>query len=177
MQIAKIRKILNSWSYLVLIVLIYLGLFIFRPDIFLLSLDFFLQIIIKIIPVLTLVFGLMILTNYFITPQLITHYFKVRGIKKWLIVIISGTLSTGPIYVWYPFLAELKNKGLNYGFIACFLYNWSIKISLLPIMIFYFNLNYVAILYLTMIIASIVALCPPVVTNFLALVKTLKKSW
>ncbi len=156
MQMVKFKKIFNSRSYLALIISIYLGLFIFRSDIFLLSLNFFLQIVTKIIPILVLVFGLMVLTNYFITPKLITRYFKARGIKKWLVVVISGTLSTGPIYVWYPLLAELKNKGLSYGLIACFLYNWSIKISLLPMMILYFSPSYIVILYFTMALASIV---------------------
>jgi len=61
-----------------------------------------------------------------------------KGIKKWIFVIIGGVLSTGAIYMWYPFLADLKDKGLNYGLISCFLYNRAIKIPLLPLMVFYF---------------------------------------
>jgi len=65
-------------------------------------------------------------------------------------------LSTGPIYMWYPLLADLKNKGLSYGLIACFLYNRGIKITLLPIAIFYFGWKYVLVLSLAMIFVSII---------------------
>jgi len=71
-------------------------------------------------------------------------------------VIIGGMLSTGPIYMWYPLLADLRNRGLNYGLIACFLYNRAIKIPLLPIAIFYFGWKYIIILSFVMIFISII---------------------
>ncbi len=58
--------------------------------------------------------------------------------------------------MWYPLLADLKNKGLSYGFIACFLYNRAIKIPLIPLAIAYFSWQYILILSFTMIIMSVV---------------------
>ena len=98
----------------------------------------------------------MTLSNYFITPKFIIKHLKSKGLKKWFFVIIGGILSSGPIYMWYPLLADLKDKGLNYGLIACFLYNRAIKIPLIPIAIFYFSWTYVIILMIVMIFASIV---------------------
>ncbi|MFW5847263.1 MAG: hypothetical protein ACOCUU_03850 [Nanoarchaeota archaeon] len=97
----------------------------------------------------------MSLTNYFITPKFVMRHLGGKGIKKWFFIIIGGILSTGPIYMWYPFLADLKNKNLSYGLIACFLYNRAIKIPLLPIAIFYFGWQYILVLSIVMIFVSV----------------------
>jgi len=62
----------------------------------------------------------MSLTNYFITPERIIRYIEGKGIKKWFFAVIGGVLSSGPIYMWYPLLADLKEKGISNGLIACF---------------------------------------------------------
>ena len=64
-------------------------------------------------------------------------------------------MSSGPIYMWYPLLSDLKKKGLNSGFIACFLYNRSIKIAILPMAILYFGWKYVLVLSVVMILMSV----------------------
>jgi uncharacterized membrane protein YraQ (UPF0718 family) len=120
------------------------------------SLIFFFNFSIKIIPIFIIIVGLMIITNYLVTPQAITRYFKARGVKKWVFVVVGGIASTGPIYMWYPLLADLRKKGLSYGFIATFLYSRAIKIWLLPVIIFYFSLKYVIILTVVMIIFSVI---------------------
>lgn len=152
----KIKKISGKWCFLIFITLIYLFLLFFKLDSFIFASSFFLNILKKIIPILIAVFVLMSLINYFFTPKIILKYFKKKGIKKWLFIIIWGILSTGAIYVWYPLLAELKDKGLSYGLIACFLYNRAIKIPMLPLMIFYFSLKYVLILCFILILVSVV---------------------
>lgn len=155
-MIFKMKKISASWYFLIGMIIVYLILFIFWQNSFFLSLDFFAKIIYKIIPIFISVFFLMVLTNYFISPKLILRHFGGKGIKKWLFAIISGILSSGPIYMWYPLLAELKDRGLSYGLIACFLYNRAIKIPLLPFAIFYFGVKYIIVLTLLMILFSIV---------------------
>lgn len=152
----KIKKVSGKWYFLIFIILIYLFLLFFKSDSFISASLFFLGILKKIIPILLAVFVLMSLINYFFTPKIISKYFMKKGIKKWFFVIIGGILSTGAIYVWYPLLAELKDKGLNYGLIACFLYNRAIKIPMLPLIIFYFSLKYVLILCFILILASVV---------------------
>lgn len=152
----KKKKISGPWYFLIVIILIYFLLFIFKKSLFFSSLNFFEEIILKIIPILIIVFVLMILTNYFVTPEFVIRHFKEKKIKKWFFVIVGGILSTGPIYMWYPLLANLKDKGLSYGLIACFLYNRAIKIPLLPIAIFYFGWKYILILSFVMIFMSVV---------------------
>ncbi len=152
----KLKQISGAWYFLIGMLIIYLFLFFIRQDLFSLSINFFHNILLKIIPVFILVFVLMSLTNYFITPRFIMKHLKEKGVKKWFFVIIGGILSTGPIYMWYPLLADLKAKGLSYGLAACFLYNRAIKIPLLPIAILYFGWQYIIILSFVMIIISII---------------------
>ncbi len=152
----KLRQISKSWYFLISVIVVYLLLFVFKQESFFSSLDFFYKIILKIIPVFILVFILMTLTNYFITPQFVMKHLGEKGIKKWFFVIIGGILSSGPIYMWYPLLADLKDKGLNYGLIGCFLYNRAIKIPLIPIAVFYFGWKYILILSVVMIFMSVI---------------------
>ncbi len=151
----KLNQISGSAYFLIVIILIYVFLFIFRSDLFLSSLKFSYSVLLKVIPIFFLIFVLMALTNYFVKPNFIIKHLKNKGIKKWFFVIIGGILSSGPIYMWYPLLADLKQKGLNYGLIACFLYNRAIKIPLLPLMVLYFSWHYVIVLFLVMITISI----------------------
>ena len=75
--------------------------------------------------------------------------------RKWLFAILGGIISTGPIYMWYAMLRELKEKGVGYGFIATFLYNRAIKPPLIPVIIYYFGLKFTIVLTGVMIIFSV----------------------
>lgn len=66
--------------------------------------------------------------------------------KGWIFSIVAGILSIGPIYVWYPLLSDLREKGMRTSFMGTFLYNCSVKLPLLPIMIYYFESIYTLIL-------------------------------
>ena len=149
------KKPSNSTIFLGLVLIVYLILFMINSELFYSSILFFYEILLKVIPIFIIVFILMIFTNYFITPKFILKHVKKRGMKKWFFVIVGGILSSGPIYMWYPLLADLKEKGLNKGLIACFLYNRAIKIPLLPLIVFYFSWKFVIVLSLTMVVASV----------------------
>ena len=142
--------------FLIVVLIVYLITLIISASAFVSSLEFFLGLLLKIFPIFILVFVLMSLTNYFITPKFVSKHLREKGMKKWFYVVIGGILSTGPIYMWYPFLADLHKKGLNYGLVACFLYNRAIKIPLLPLMVFYFSWKYVFVLMFVMVFASVV---------------------
>jgi uncharacterized membrane protein YraQ (UPF0718 family) len=152
----KLKQLPGTWYFLLTIIIIFFIISIAKQELFFSSLEFFNELILKIIPIFILVFVLMTLSNYFITPEFIIKHLKEKGIKKWFFVIIGGILSSGPIYMWYPLLADLRSKGLNYGLIACFLYNRAIKIPLLPLAIIYFDWNYIAILTVVMMLISII---------------------
>ena len=96
------------------------------------------------------------ITNYFVSPKAVSkHVGKGSGVKGWSLAVLAGILIHGPIYVWYPLLKELRDKGMRSGLVAVFLYNRAIKIPLLPLMVFYFGTVFVAVLSMYMVIASI----------------------
>jgi len=142
--------------FLLIVILIYIGLFFINYSAFIKSITFFINILEKMIPIIILIFFLMIIMNLFVTTKLITKHFQDKSIKAWIYSIFFGILSTGPLYVWYPLLKSAQNKGVSPGLISCFLYNRSIKIYLIPIMIFYFGVKYILILSIVMIIISVI---------------------
>lgn len=153
----KTEESYAGWYFLLIVIGIYIFTFLLKPTAIIPTLQFFLSIIIKIIPVLILIFILMAIINYLVSPQKLVKYIgKSAGIKRWVIAIVTGIISTGPIYMWYPLLSELKQQGTSYGFIASFLYNRAVKIPLIPLMIFYFGLAYVIVLTIVMIIISVI---------------------
>lgn len=152
----KSEKSCAGWYFLIIVIILYLITYFLKPKAFVPSLQFFINIVKQMIPIFILIFILMILINYFITPERIKKYIGHKtSLKSWLLAIITGILSTGPIYMWYPMLRELRDKGVGNGFIATFLYNRAIKIPLLPMIIFYFGLKYTIILMIVMILFSI----------------------
>ena len=143
-------------SFLSIIIIIYLILSFFDPEKIYRSLHTSLDIIIQILPILVLVIFIMGVANYFLKPKTVSKYLgEESGFKGWFLAIAMGILSSGPIYVWYSLLKDLRAHGMRTGLISVFLYNRAIKIPLLPVMIFYFGIGFVFILSLYMIIASV----------------------
>ena len=146
-----------SFSFLILVIALYIVLFFLKSDKIKASLDASWNIFVSIIPVLILVVFIMGVSNYFLKPKKVSKYLgKESGVKGWFISALFGIVSHGPIYVWYPFLKDLRQHGMRSGLVAVFLYNRAIKIPLLPVMIFYFGVFFAVILCIYMIIASIV---------------------
>ncbi len=160
----KISKISNSWRYLIFVVLLYIVFLIFDYEIFIQSLIYCGAMISEILQAFLLVFVLLVLSDYFITSSFITKYLNKNYFIKWLAVIIGGIISSGPIYMWYPLMADLRKKVLDNGMIACFLYNRAIKIPLIPVALIYFSWSYLLVLGLVMIFVSIIQ---GVVINYL----------
>ncbi len=153
---ANKKKNHREWWFLLGVIIIYLIIWLIKPEIITASLKFFILIIKRIIPVLILVFILMVLINYFIRTKKLIKYFGSRaGIRGWFFSIITGLISTGPMYMWYPLLKEMRKKGAGDKFIVAFLYSRAIKLPLLPLLISYFGLAYTIVLSFVMIIASI----------------------
>jgi uncharacterized membrane protein YraQ (UPF0718 family) len=147
---------LTGWYFLLGTVITYIIMAFLKPDALMPSLNFFFKIIINIIPIFILIFVLMIIFNRFVSTKRLMKYFgKKSGAKGWVAAIITGIISAGPIYMWYPLLKDMQKKGARNGLVAAFLYNRAVKIPLLPLMIFYFGLVYTIILTLIMIAGSV----------------------
>ncbi len=157
----KVKEKFNDLNvglkFLILVIILYLLILIFSKQIFLVSLNQFFDIAIKILPSLVTSFLLIFVFNYFLDNTKIKKYLTSElNWKKYLLTAFLGILSSGPIYFWYPFLADLKEDGLSDGLISVFLYNRAIKIPLIPIMLFYFSIEFILLLSTLMIIFSII---------------------
>ena len=150
------KKIGAHWLFLIAVILLYLILGLWDLQITVAALKVFLDLLKKVLPVLGIVFALIFLSNLLLNPKIVSRYLG-RGAKSsaWPVAVVAGILSMGPIYLWYPLLGELKAKGMRDALIAAFLYNRSVKIPLLPVMIYYFGLRVVVILTVFMILFSI----------------------
>jgi uncharacterized membrane protein YraQ (UPF0718 family) len=152
-----VEKIGASWVFLLLVVVIYVILAIIDFELVGNGLYVFGRLILRILPVLIIVFGIMFLTNLlFEAKGIVRTLGKRSGFRGWVLAIAGGIISSGPIYMWYPLLSDLKERGMKNCLIAAFLYNRAIKIPLIPMMVFYFGLPFTIVLSIYMVLFSIV---------------------
>jgi uncharacterized membrane protein YraQ (UPF0718 family) len=114
------------------------------------------DIFLKISPILLLLIFINFLINrYFNSKTIIKYLGQEAGLKGWLLSIIGGILISGPPYILFPLLKDLKKKGMSNALLAVFLYNRNVKIPFLPVMIDYFGLTYTVIVSFYIILFSI----------------------
>lgn len=152
-----IVKIGGNWVFLISIILLYLLTLFINNNLFIKSIIYTKNLLIEVLPILIIVFLLTFLANLWLTNQKTNKLLLQKtGILQYITAIILGILSSGPIYMWYPLLSELKEKGLKNYLIAIFLYNRAIKIPLIPMIIYYFGLPFLIITTFFMIIFSLI---------------------
>lgn len=160
------EKYWSNWLFFIFILFIYLCFWIYDFDFFISVWKDFLDILInQILLVLVIVFIFMFLLNILLEKDTIKN--KIKNSKNWtkyIFSIIWWIFSTWPVYMWYPFLKQLKNNWLNYGHIATFIYARSVKIPFFAVMILYFWLKYTIIFNVVLIFLSIIVW---ILVNFL----------
>jgi len=120
------------------------------------ALRYLLHLLTTILPILGIVFTLMVLINLFLKTSVLVKYMgEDSGLKGWVIAVVSGILSAGAIYIWFPVLKELIDKGVKHGLIAVFLYNRGIKLQWMPVLALYFSVKFIIVLTLVMLLASL----------------------
>jgi uncharacterized membrane protein YraQ (UPF0718 family) len=138
-------------------ILLYALLFVVDPGNASAALGSAWSLALTIAPILVLVTAFVTLINYAVTADAIARYLgNESGATGYLVAIAGGVLSHGPVYAWYTLLADLRDRGMRDGLVAVFLYNRAIKLPLLPLFLYYFDVDYAAALLGTMVVASIV---------------------
>jgi len=141
-----------------LVLVIYGVLFLLIPEQAMVALKNSGKVCLNILLPLALVFVVMLALNLFVKPAQIVHLLgSGANIKGILLSVAAGIISMGPIYIWYPLLKDLREKGAGNMPIAVFLYNRAVKPFLLPVMIVYFGWLYVGILTVLTVLASVVS--------------------
>lgn len=108
------KVLLGGWLFLVAVAAVYVLTGLFNPSLVAEALASFAPLLIRIVPVLVLVFGLLFLASLFLERKwLVGHLGRASGVAGWALTIICGILSVGPLYAWYPLLGELKEKGMS----------------------------------------------------------------
>ena len=147
----------GGWLFLAIVLIGYGLSFLLSPELTTDALAFFSRVIRQVLPILGLVFLLLSIANLLLAPTRVKHYLgKEAGLKGWVISVIAGILSMGPVYAWYAVMADLQKKGMRTAFVATFLYSRAVKIPLLPLMIYYFGLTYTLVLCLYLIVFSVI---------------------
>jgi uncharacterized membrane protein YraQ (UPF0718 family) len=150
------KRIGNGIKFLAVIILLYLLIAIFNFSIARAAFLNFLTMFSKILPVLGVVFLVMIGVNKYFTEERAQKYLGEKsGIKGWVYAIISGALVSGPPYILFPLLGNLKKQGMKNSLLAVFLYNRNVKIPFLPAMIYYFGISFTVIVSLYIVFFSI----------------------
>lgn len=138
------------------VLVIYGILFTVFPDRAWLALKGSIAVFLRLLLPLALVFVVMLAFNLLLKPAQIVRFLgKEAGIKGIILSMAAGIISAGPIYAWYPLLAEVRKKGAGNIPITVFLYNRAVKPFLLPVMIAYFGWAYVGTLTFLTMLASI----------------------
>ncbi len=153
----KEKKGSSNWPFLIAVLLLYPICYLIRPAQTIEALQFSSGTLIRIAPTLGLVIIFMALMNYFLSPKTIAkHMGEGSGLRGYLVATVSGIISSGPIFIWYPFLEQLQKNGVKNALIATFIYSRAIKIPFIPILISYFGLRFTVVLTLVTFVASLI---------------------
>lgn len=153
-----LAKALAGWFFLLGVGALYALIAPFNRSMVADALSAFGSLLIRIVPVLVLVFGLLFLASLFLDKKwLARHLGKASGLGGWVLTVVCGVLSAGPLYAWYPLLGDLKGKGMSGALIATFLYSRALKLPLLPLMVHYFGIAYTVALSACIIVFSVLS--------------------
>jgi uncharacterized membrane protein YraQ (UPF0718 family) len=137
----------GGWAFLGLVVLAHGALALMDAALAAQAQASFIKMLRDVLPVFALVFGLMFLAERFLTPaRTRTWLGRGSGPAGWLLALLAGMLSTGPVYAWYALLDELRARGMRRALVATVLYARAIKLPLLPLLAHYFGLGYMLVL-------------------------------
>ncbi len=129
--------------FMIIVFLIYFVLFFFQKQIVFDSIRHFVKNILMIIPVFAIVIFMTAILNYYFPKERIAKLFKEKSkIKTYMMSLLAGIVSHGPIIAWFPFLKDVSESGLSQGNLITFIYGRGVKLTLLPVMIGFFGAKY-----------------------------------
>ncbi|OYT54426.1 MAG: permease [Candidatus Altiarchaeales archaeon ex4484_2] len=147
----------GGWIFLAMVFLAYMLLALTDYPKLQETIGYFTMLVANITPILLLVFGLMFLSNLFLEQKRITRYIGGEsGLRGWFIAIMGGVISTGPVYMWYPLLRDLRDKGMRISLLTAFIYSRSIKIPVFPVMLMCFGLTFTLLITIYTLFFSVI---------------------
>jgi len=145
-QQGKGKRISGSYRFLLTVLVLYAVVGCLRPELALTALTGFAGMLFKVLPILAVVFVFLLGINLLGPERIRKQLGRESGGKGWLIAAVAGIFISGPPYLLYPLLGELRKQGVRDAFLGVILYNRNVKIPFVPVMIYYFGIAYTLIL-------------------------------
>ncbi|MBN2795926.1 MAG: permease [Clostridia bacterium] len=146
----------NSLFFMIGMLVIYIVLYALGDDKINDAIVYVYEILKDLLPILVLVYVFMAAMSFMNEKKLRKTIEKAPSWFKYVMMSVLGTLSHGPIYAWYPFLKDLNEKGISKGNAASFLYARGIKLTLLPMLISFFDFKFAMILSVVTFIFALI---------------------
>lgn len=133
-------------KFFLLMCLLYVVAFIVTPQKTMTAFGNFVQAFVQMLPVLILVFLVMFVGYIFLKPEMIHRYLgEDSGKRGWFAACVASIFFSGPTYILFPYLKELKAQGMKNSLIAVFLNNRNVQPAFVPVMIYYFGLRFAVV--------------------------------
>ena len=157
-MIKSFKKIRDGTKFTLLMIIIYILLGLINPVIASVALGNFFEAIVKIFPLLILVFFIVFIINLLLKPETISkHLGENAGFRGWFYAVFGSIIISSPPYITFPLLGELKKHGMKYKFIAVFLNTRNVQLAFLPVMAHYFGWLFAGVISAYIIIYSILS--------------------
>jgi uncharacterized membrane protein YraQ (UPF0718 family) len=145
-----------GWLFLILVLVLYGLCALWQPDQVGQAAATAMRMLVNLLPVLLLVFGLLLLSHWWLDERRIRRYFgREAGRRGWLMAVLAGVLSMGPIYPWFALVADWRQRGMSPALAGVFLYSRGLKLALLPMLAHYFGLAYTIVLSAYMLLFAL----------------------
>jgi len=150
-------KSFKGLGFLVFVIFLYVILYFVNSAKTLKSIEHFIKNTWAVLPIFLIVILISALINYYFPKERLTKILQEKsGFQTYLVSLLAGSISMGPLFSWFPLLKNLKEKGLKDGVLVTFIYAKSIKLALLPVMIGFFGQVYSIIFMLFIAVAAVV---------------------
>ncbi len=154
----KILKKAKDNLFAVIIILTYIMIFIFRPDMGIASVKnsgYYIKEMLMIMPV---IFVLTALLDTWIPKEKITKYLGEESkLKGTLLSFVLGSISAGPVYAAFPFCVMLLKKGASKRNIVIILSSWAvIKVPMLLNEAKFLGVKFMAVRWVLTVIAIMI---------------------
>ena len=129
----KIKNLLKSHTFELLVALIYIILFLICPGKSLIALKRGIILLLRMLPIFLCVVLFSSFIAIFLSPKTIQKYMgKQSGLKGVIIAALLGTIIVGPLWVLFPLFGTLLKKGARISVVGAMIGTFAIKTPWIP---------------------------------------------
>lgn len=129
----KMKNLLKSHTFELLVALIYIILSLICPGKSLLALKRGIILLLRMLPIFLCVVLFSSFIAIFLSPKTIQKYMgKQSGLKGVIIAALLGTIIVGPLWVLFPLFGTLLKKGARISVVGAMIGTFAIKTPWIP---------------------------------------------